>query len=153
MAIACSIEVVTITCKVLSFKFIEPDSRIEFIISYFTELFYLIYLQSLTYMWIIMAYERGQEVFRSRPFCHMIEYSYRAKICDFCLKFNPEANTKCVDCRFVHYCNKLCQKMAWASYHQQECKYFKKLPCENKTISSPTIGKNIFQKIFDIFHL
>ena len=100
-----------------------------------------------------MAYERGQEVFRSRPFCHMIEFSYRAKICDFCLKFNPEANTKCVDCRFVHYCNKLCQKMAWASYHQQECKYFKKLPCENKTISSPTIGKNIFQKIFDIFHL
>ena len=100
-----------------------------------------------------MAYERGQEVFRSRPFCHMIEFSYRAKICDFCLKFNPEANTKCVDCRFVHYCNKLCQKMAWASYHQQECKYFKKLPCENKTISSPTIGKNIFQKIFHIFHL
>ena len=112
--------------------------------TYFTELFYLIYLQSLT----IMAYERGQEVFRSKPFCHMMEFSYRTKICDFCLKFNSEANTKCLDCSFVHYCNKLCQKLAWASYHQQECKYFKKLPCENKTMSSTTIaiGKNIFQK-------
>ena len=91
-----------------------------------------------------MAYERGQEVFRSRPFCHVIEYSYRAKICDFCLKFNPQA-TKCVDCRFVHYCSKFCQKMAWASYHGQECQYFKGLPSEN-SISS-TIGKNIYSMI------
>ena len=77
-----------------------------------------------------MVYEPGQEVFRSQPFCYVIEFPYRSKYCDFCLQCKF-ALKKCSHCKFVYYCGKSCQKKGWRTHHQNECYYVKKMLEEN----------------------
>ena len=80
-----------------------------------------------------MAYERGQEVFRSQPFAYVIDTFYLQEVCDFCIKYKKEENEnfslkRCTACKVVYYCSSKCQKKAWKSHHKYECNYFNNIP-------------------------
>ena len=80
-----------------------------------------------------MAYERGQEVFRSQPFAYVIDTFYLQEVCDFCIKYKKEENEnfslkRCTACKVVYYCSSKCQKKAWKSHHKLECRYFNNIP-------------------------
>ena len=102
-----------------------------------------------------MAYERGQEVFRSQPFAYVIDTFYLQEVCDFCVKYKKEENDnfslkRCTACKVVYYCSTKCQKKAWKSHHKLECQYFNNIPiainngsrytvpqCKKREIHSP----------------
>ena len=72
-----------------------------------------------------MVYEKGQEILRCQPFTYIVDHDFRSIVCDYCLKLN-ESNSKplkkCSACQIVYYCGNHCQKKAWKSHHQKECK-------------------------------
>ena len=92
------------------------------------------FLSDLTHKYIIqeekMVYQKGQEILRCQPFTYIVDHEFRSIVCDYCLKLN-ESNSKplkkCSACQIVYYCGNRCQKKAWKSHHQRECKGLKNI--------------------------
>ena len=76
------------------------------------------------------AFQRGEEVLRSKPFSYIVDFDVRNQICDFCLKESkpPIKFKNCSGCKCVYYCNSECQRNSWNSHHKRECVYLKNAP-------------------------
>ena len=80
------------------------------------------------------SYRKGQEVLRDEPFTHIVKSNMLTKVCDHCLQstidgtISGQVLTKCSECKIVSYCGETCQKKAWNSYHETECRLLQKSP-------------------------
>ena len=80
-----------------------------------------------------MGYKPGEEILKGeKPFSHIIASRYRSQFCDWCIKEEKSGHKlkKCTGCREVYYCNPLCQKEAYITYHKEECQKLKKIPSD-----------------------
>lgn len=69
-------------------------------------------------------YSKGDVIFVSKPFVHVLDNCRRGQLCDYCFKRNSILK-RCSKCRFVFYCNEQCQKSSW-QIHKYECQRLKR---------------------------
>ena len=80
-----------------------------------------------------MAFQPGQEILTNEePFSHVIGKKYRSQYCDWCVKEEAigQKLKKCSKCKEVYYCNRTCQRKAYATYHKSECGKLKNIPSD-----------------------
>ncbi|KAL3280384.1 hypothetical protein HHI36_017871 [Cryptolaemus montrouzieri] len=66
----------------------------------------------------------GSIIHSEKPFVYCLSSKVRTENCDFC--FKKGMLSKCTSCKYVYYCDKVCQKEAWP-VHKAECKSLKKV--------------------------
>merc|ERR1719219_607631 len=72
----------------------------------------------------------GREVYRCKPFAHVVNQGYLPTVCDFCMRTVADEKStfkKRTGCKLIHYCQVSCQKKAWLAYHRHECQYLRKV--------------------------
>lgn len=62
----------------------------------------------------------GSIIHSEKPFVYCLSSKVRTQNCDNCFKKGDLL--KCTACKYVSYCDKVCQKESW-SLHKWECKY------------------------------
>ncbi|KAI4503916.1 hypothetical protein M0802_001319 [Mischocyttarus mexicanus] len=67
----------------------------------------------------------GTTILTSKPFVHVLKSLFRIERCDYCLVESGKL-FKCSSCQYVYYCNRTCQKEAWA-IHKIECPNLKRI--------------------------
>ncbi|KEF58088.1 uncharacterized protein A1O9_06011 [Exophiala aquamarina CBS 119918] len=92
---------------------------------------------------------KSQVIFVARPLLMVLDTAQLKSHCDYCLKppseHSPwadsgENNTlkRCTGCSVLRFCDRQCQKHAWAQYHKLECKVYaaqpRALPTLNRAI-------------------
>ncbi|KAK6382733.1 hypothetical protein LTS17_003402 [Exophiala oligosperma] len=80
---------------------------------------------------------KSQIMYVAQPLMVALETAKLPTNCYFCLKspqeLLPDVNgqvptlKKCTGCQVARFCNKRCQKSAWAQYHRLECKVYGRL--------------------------
>ncbi|KAL1489651.1 hypothetical protein ABEB36_013595 [Hypothenemus hampei] len=68
---------------------------------------------------------RGTTIHQEQPFVYILSSKNQKECCDFCFKRWTDL-FKCSSCKYVYYCDKKCQKLAWTT-HKQECKPLKRI--------------------------
>ncbi|XP_069488299.1 histone-lysine N-methyltransferase SMYD1 isoform X2 [Ambystoma mexicanum] len=74
----------------------------------------------------------GDVIFAEPAYAAVVFDSLTHRVCHTCFK-RQEKLQRCGQCKFAHYCDRTCQKDAWAT-HKSECaaiKKFGKVPTEN----------------------
>ncbi|XP_013780220.1 histone-lysine N-methyltransferase SMYD3-like [Limulus polyphemus] len=69
--------------------------------------------------------KKGSLLLSSQPFVHILDKNQRAKRCEYCFQ-GITTVFRCSSCRYVYYCNKECQKLAWID-HKRECNNIRKI--------------------------
>ncbi|GAB6023404.1 hypothetical protein CHUAL_008193 [Chamberlinius hualienensis] len=67
--------------------------------------------------------KKGDLIASSKPFAYVLKSELNGYRCDYCLLRRHDLK-KCTGCNFVHFCDKPCQKSAWAD-HKLECSSLK----------------------------
>ncbi|XP_075547839.1 histone-lysine N-methyltransferase SMYD3-like isoform X5 [Dermacentor variabilis] len=67
----------------------------------------------------MFTYEAGAEILSSTPFVYVLGKEGRGRVCDFCF-LESETLKRCSACRYVYFCDKQCQRLAWPD-HKVEC--------------------------------
>ncbi|XP_054272967.1 histone-lysine N-methyltransferase SMYD3 [Macrosteles quadrilineatus] len=67
---------------------------------------------------------KGQILLKESPFVYGLKSSLRYERCDFC--FSSTQVLKCTACKYVSYCNRVCQTNGW-EVHRDECQNLKKI--------------------------
>lgn len=62
----------------------------------------------------------GFVIITKKPYAHILTKDQRPFFCDQCIK-RRQSLSKCSGCKITKYCNRTCQKNAWAC-HKEECK-------------------------------
>lgn len=68
---------------------------------------------------------RGTVLMSSEPFVYLLSNEQKGIRCDHCFQ-KQETLLRCSGCKFMRYCDKNCQKGAWAQ-HKQECAALKQI--------------------------
>uniref|UniRef100_F6RQ08 [histone H3]-lysine(4) N-trimethyltransferase n=1 Tax=Ciona intestinalis TaxID=7719 RepID=F6RQ08_CIOIN len=62
----------------------------------------------------------GSTVLSSEPYAYLLSKKQKGVYCDFCFK-KQDGLLQCSGCKYMKYCNRNCQKMAWNEHHKAEC--------------------------------
>ncbi|KAL3171624.1 hypothetical protein MRX96_013815 [Rhipicephalus microplus] len=73
----------------------------------------------------MLTYKAGDEILSSTPFVYVLGKEGRGLMCDYCFLESPSLK-RCSACRYVSFCNKQCQKLAWPD-HKVECAGLRKV--------------------------
>lgn len=90
-------------------------------------------------------FKAGELICKAEPFAHVIGAQANGMFCDWCAKPPTVSRLlKCGSCKYEHYCNKKCQKKAWA-YHKFECPLLKaispKIPPDSVRLMTKILWK------------